>query len=354
MHLTKKEFGVVLLTTLVLFLIALIGLETGLAYFRPSPDERDPLLGWKLKENFRRQFTQQTLGGQDYPVSFATNGHGLRVSGNDEKAPIRIFVLGDSFTADPYASNDRMWYAKMTERLAERTHRPLNDFYVLAGGGGGWGTYQELLLSRQLSGTLKPSLFILEFCSNDFQNNSYEWESQGVVRGQYMRRPFARMDSETPTYAPGLLAALYRSFIGETRLFTRIDAVIGTMQFRRYGGYIRPLPADVAQKYERDSVALTRGLLAKLRAVYRDVPAIMLNCDGVETGPNRQWKILAREAGFVPISGPSDFLRSVSGERRRTVFHADGSHLSDEGNQLYGAVAGDEIAMLGLIPPATP
>lgn len=348
---TKKELGIASLISLVLFLAALIVLETGLAILRPGPVQRDALLGWRLKENFQREFSQATLGGKKYAASFATNALGLRVFGTNERAPVTILVLGDSFTADPYASNDRMWYARMAQILAARTHRPARDFYVMAGGAGGWGTYQNLLLSETLAPRIRPSLFVLQFCSNDFQNNSYEWESQGVVRSQYMRRPFASSTGDDARYVPGIAGAIYRSFIGESRLFNRIDGVIGGVQFQRYGGYIRPLPAAVTQRYERESVVLTRTLLTRLRAKYRGVPAVMVNCDGKETGINSHWKAIARDAGFIPLSRPSDFLRSLKPEQRNNVFNADGAHLSDEGNQLYGSIVGDEIVNLGLISP---
>ena len=343
---TKKELGIVFLLSVSLPLIAAIGLELGSAVLRPSPDQRDALLGWKLKKNYHREFTQRTLGGKTYLVSFRTNKNGLRYFGTNEKAPIKILVLGDSYTADPYASDDRMWYAKMTERIAAHTHRPLRDFYVLAGGTGGWGTYQELLLSERLSRIVKPNLFILQFCSNDFQNNSYEWETKTIVRGQYMRRPYASMDAQPPKYVPGIIAAIYRSFVGESRLFNRIDGVIGGIQFKLYGGYATPLPAALEEKYERDSIPITEMLLTKLRATYHDIPALMVNCDGNEIGPNKVWKTIAGNAGFIPLSGPSDYFRSLSPSERKDLLHADGSHLSDKGNQLYGTIAGDEIASL--------
>jgi hypothetical protein len=76
----------------------------------------------------------------------------------------------------------------------------------------------------------------------------------------------------------------------------------------------------------------------------------MVNCEGKETGLNSHWKAIARDAGFIPLGRPSDILRALKPEQRKAVFNADGSHLSDEGNQLYGAVAGGEIARLGLVP----
>lgn len=349
MNFTKKELRTILLRTAIFLLLALIGFEFAMDMFRPSPDERDALLGWRLKEDYHRTFAQRTLGGQQYLADFATNRDGFRVFGTDDKAPFRILVLGDSFTADPYGSNDKMWYGKMVERLAVHMHRPLRSFYVLAGGGGGWGTYQELLLSQRIARAARPNLFVLQFCSNDFQNNSYEWESESVTRAQWMRRPFWDPSTRKTMFAPGLLPAIFRSRLGEMRLFNRIDSVIAGIQFKKYGGYFKPLPPDVEAKYERDSIAVTRAQLVRLRQEYRGVPAVAVNCDGEEFGPNKQWKNLMRDAGFIPLAGPSDFLRSLTGPEREIILNSDGSHLSNDGNQRYGAIAGDEIALLGLL-----
>lgn len=344
---TRRELGISGVITLVLLVVAIAALEIALPILRPGPNQRDELLGWRLRSNFDRAYHKATLGGTPYLVRISTNSDGFRVFGTDEKAPIRILVLGDSVTVDPNASNDRMWYARMTQRIAERTNRPLRDFYVLAGGGGGWSTYQNLLLSQRLSHKLKPDLFVLEFSSNNFRNNLYEWERESVVRGQFMRRPFAEIDGEGPKYEPGLVAKFYRSILGESRLFGRIDGLIGTLQSRWYGSSSKPLPRGMQSRYERQSIALTKILLTRLRNQYRDIPAIMVNADE-SGGPNREWQRLARETGFIPIPGPSAFITSLTPEQRKTLISMDGMHPSDEGNQRYGMIAGDEIAALGL------
>ena len=59
----------------------------------------------------------------------------------NDHAPIRILVLGESFTAEPFASDDRMWHSKMAEQLSVLAERPLDDYHVIAGGAGGYGTY---------------------------------------------------------------------------------------------------------------------------------------------------------------------------------------------------------------------
>ena len=348
---TRKEIGISAVITLVLLCVALLALEIILPIVRPSPNQRDELLGWRLRSNFHRTYPMKTLGGRPYLARIDTNADGLRIFGTNEKAPIRILVLGDSVTVDPNASDDRMWYAKMVQRLAERTGRPLSDFYLLAGGGGGWSTYQNLLLSERLARKIKPDLFVLEFSSNNFQNNLYEWEREGIVRAQFMRRPYARLDGSGPKYEPGLLAKFYRSILGESRLFSRIDGVIGTLQTRSYGGHSKPLPPEVQRRYEHESIAITRDLLTRLRSQYRGIPAIMVNADGNETGPNKEWRRLAWETGFIPLGRPSEFLFSLTAEQRKNLISMDGSHPSDEGNQRYGAIVGDEIAALKLQLP---
>ena len=184
-------------------------------------------------------------------MSFRTNKIGLRYFGTNDKGSHKN---PGAWTPTPHGSLRirRSDVVRKNDRADRgRTHRPLRDFYVLAGGTGGWGTYQELLLSERLARTIKPNLFVLQFCSNDFQNNSYEWETKTIVRGQYMRRPYASLDAHGPKYVPGIIAAIYRSFIGKSRLFNRIDGVIGGIQFKLYGGYATPLPDALEEKYER-------------------------------------------------------------------------------------------------------
>ena len=48
----------------------------------------------------------------------------------------------------------------------------------------------QLALQKEIKDILNPDLIILQFCSNDFYNNSYEWESSGITRNQYVRRPY--------------------------------------------------------------------------------------------------------------------------------------------------------------------
>jgi len=197
-----------------------------------------------------------------------------------------------------------------------------------------------------------PTLFILQFFVNDFVNNHLEWESKSLVKHQYLRRPFASIRSDEPRHQSGVLAWLYRSRIGDSRILNRIDGLVQNAQSRWQGDPLESLPIALRERYEAESIAVTRRLLVKLRAYYSRIPAVMVNCVGEEVGPNRSWTTLARESGFVPIEAPSIALLEAKARGDQDIFHADGAHLSDDGNQLHGSVLTEELASLKTDPGA--
>ena len=145
----------ILITLGLLFIIEIFNL-----YGHLVMDALDPKFGWKLKENYTAQRTMHDFMGNSYEINFSTNSYGLRVYGSDS-SEIKALVLGDSFTGGEFASNDKMWYASFAQMLKEDTGI---EIQTLAGGASGWGTYQNLLLARDLSKSLKPDMFILQFC----------------------------------------------------------------------------------------------------------------------------------------------------------------------------------------------
>lgn len=333
----SRKYGYVQIITINLLVLIALLVCLDLALFLITPPkslhQADDLLGWRLAANLQLKTTQQTLSGQPYEVSYSTDGDGLRVFGKNVDAPIQILVLGDSFTAGAYASNDKMWFARLVEELAKYSGRSIDDFYVRAGGAGGYGTYQNVLLSKEYASKLKPTLFIHQFCSNDFDNNHYELEADSIYWGQYLLRPYASLNNDLATYHTGIYNQAIKLLDGRSRIFSRLAGHIQGLQYRLYGGSWGNLSAAQIKQYQAESVQLTNKLLKTLRQQWAGVPSVMVTCAEDENG---DWRTLAENAGFLPVGVSSDSLIRAKPVQNPDLYNSDGGHLSDKGNQLWG------------------
>ena len=333
-----------IVSSLVSLGILAAAVEVGYHFFKPTIYRNDRLLGWNLRADAHETIIQSDLEGGKYTVDFRTDGSALRIYGNNPAATHRILVLGDSFTGEPSASNDKMWFASMARRLASVSGTPGDDYYVWAGGAGGWGTYQNLLFAKTLSKKLHPTLLILQFCTNDYSNNHYAWESMGITRNQTMRRPYPdSANLEHPKYHEGVVGSAYRSILGESKVFNSLDALIQRIEFNFYGGYGKPIPPETEMRFQEEAVGLTRALLVALRQQFPDIPAAMISCDGDKAGLSGRWIGLAKDAGFVPLVAPAEFLGQAKAAGERKYFGQDGTHLSEKGNLAFGSVVADAL-----------
>lgn len=315
------------------FVIGLVIAETyGQLLRNPSPNNNDDILGWRSKSNFQYTYSQQDLSGEKYDAEWKTNELGLRTYDTSDESSTGILVLGDSFTMGQHASDSKMWFSVMADDIYKKTGKSI---FIWAGGGGGYGTYQNLLLADQVKDLINPDFFILQFCLNDFINNHIEWETKTILRAQFMRRPYYSAE-ERPVFYSHPLAFLYRSkLIGQSKVFNKIDSLISGIQYQYYGGYGKKLPDEMMRPYEEESISITRILLVKLRHVFTTLPAIMVNCSGSLEGANKYWIDLAKVAGYIPISGPSSAIQD-SERNGETVHHRDGQHLNEYGNYVFG------------------
>ena len=343
----RKVSFVTLATFFSMFFLLLLAELYGI-YTSQSVYQMDELYGWKLKEGVSVNLVQKSLDGSAYNVSFKTDSNGMRTFGS-QSAKIKILVLGDSFTADPFASNEKMWYSKAVENMALELKRPQSDFFVAATGGGGWGNYQNLLLADEIKKKkFVPDLFIFQFCGNDFENNVYEWERTGIARSQFMRRPYAKIyEGKLVTfYADHPFAPLYRSVFGQSKVFNQLDGILQGLQFKHYGGYGPQLQEDVLALYELRSLSLTSLILSELREKFNGIPSVMVNCTESGKGPNAKWAEVAESVGFMPLTKPSVFLSSTDRKENASMFHMDGGHWSEIGNQRYGEIVAKEVVSL--------
>jgi len=320
---------------------------------KPSQYQLDPELGWTLKPNFRRNLMQLSLDGKSYPVSFSTDENGLRTHGDLESAKTKILVLGDSHTAENYVSNGDMWYSVMADRLNATPGLLDKEYFVWAGGGGGWGSYQELLLLKRLLKQVRPDIFILQFCENDFVNNHKQWESISIVRSQKYRRPY--QDSMgMPSFSDDWNSMLWRNpILGASRTFNFFDILTQIGQSKYYGGFGPTLDKETQVRYSKESIAITQKIINQMRTELGSIPAFMVTCGSNEV--NNDWIAIAKKGGFTPLPQVFDVLHPyVRGDVHSMLekkpfhpegsfLHADAGHLNSRGNFEYGVAAADAL-----------
>jgi lysophospholipase L1-like esterase len=334
------------ITILLLGIFALA--ELYLHIYKPSLVEFDSELGWRLKSNFDRVYQQKTQMGKEYSAHFITNQYGFRAYGDSNEKSLKILVLGDSFTGDAFSSNEQAWFSVIAQKLEANKKQFPNSVTVWAGGSGGYGTLQELILAKRIKNVFNPDALILQFCSNDFGDNHLQWQSNTVLRQLYLRRPYMNIDGRIE-FSQDILAPLYRSFLFQnSRLINKFDSYVNFVEFMYFGGYQKYINPDLVKKYEVESLQITQLLLKELAYEFPRIPKIAVNCSAEEEGLNAQWQNLAKNAGFIPISQPAELIKKqlTKGE---DLIHADGGHWNPLGNQLFGETLYKELNNLGLI-----
>jgi hypothetical protein len=222
-----------------------------------------------------------------------------------------------------------------------------NSIRTLGGGGGGYGTLQELLLLKQLKQKISPDLFILQFCENDFMDNHLGVASHGILRTQIMRRPYYTADG-TIKYFDSPFAWLWKSPpTAESKIFNKLDQIIQLLQFDYYHDYFKPISSELAAGYDKEMLAVTSDLLKKIRAELPNIPVVMVNPCTSKDRLNGQWENLGTEAGFLTFSGPSDTIERNKANKK--LFVSDGGHLSPEGNALFGRAFGQALFDSGIV-----
>lgn len=331
---------------ILLGILAIVELLVNL--YNPSIYKLDPILGWTLKPHFQHSFKKRNIDGTAYDVDFLTNDMGLRVYGDPDRAQKKMFVVGDSYTMEPYASDEKMWWAVGAKKLGDLNRSP-GSVYAIAGGGGGWGTYQELLLVKNIINKIQPDIFVLQFCDNDFSNNSQNLEAYTITRSQKFRRPYMSASGNVG-FSNAWIAPLWRvPGIGQSRVLNFFDVAIQVIQSNYYKskfglGWGAPMDPELKEKLEAESLLITKNLLSEMRRAVGASSAFMVNCSNENKGLNRYWMELANEAGFIPLSTPSASIEHIRTYGGDMVSYIDGAHLNTRGNEIYGNAFAEELA----------
>ena len=304
-----------------------------------SPYRPDDQIGWIPKENFHRSFKQKDLDGNEYDVQFFTYTDGFRAYGDIDSNKVKILIVGDSFTGDPYTGNDDAYFSVMKNTLKSKFDKEIELFVI---GASGYGTLQEFLIVERFAERIKPDILILQFCSNDFGNNSIEVENNQIVKNQSYFRPY--LVNDNIVFIDNFMAKLYRFIYFHSRIFRRLDIIRQWILYKIYDGYGPEVSQEERDRLKKESIRITKTIMNKFNKIgLTDTKFITFNCATEDATATQIWKDLARDSGFLVLETPSRAFEAAE-EKKRTVRHADGGHLNILGNKITGEELAAQLA----------
>lgn len=307
-------------------------------YGRPPFDEKggtysvviDDKLGWKAKENYHFKKMSRSSERLPYKVEGKTDKWGFRSFGNliQPLRKCKVMIVGDSFTHALEVSDNQTYYSFLTKDL------PIEIF---AYGTIAYGNLQEFMIIDEYIDRLKPDILILQLCTNDFINNSYDLEYRSIINNQRLRRPYLSESGEiyyaTPAYMPEVrnwLAMHSRLF---SFVFRRIDLLQAKITgYKSIEGNIESLNGDLLEY--KHSVIITKMILQKIRERAKDINIYAFVVDHTEPFYT-DFRNICDSVGIIFIDGIAEAVKQ-SYKQGDFVFVQDEGHWSLKGHEVAG------------------
>jgi len=311
-----KKYSKIFVINIFILIIIFFLVEITISVFKPNYLILDNELGWKMKPNYKKDKTEKDLYGQTYNVKFEVDDKGIVNLGDQKNISLSILVLGDSFSLDPYVSKEKMWYGILQTELKKNFKKNIAINVI---GAGGYGNLQEYLLMKKLN--LKNNLVILQFCSNDFDNNILEIEKINGSINQYSRRPYLNSKNEI-YYDQSFFSKLLRTkYLGESRILNKI--------FFWYGNNKKH--NEISGELKNHSYHITKTILTQIRFLDPNKKFFIFNCEYSD----KRWEKLAKETNFIPIVENSINLQKAK-ENNLKIYYSDGGHYNELGHEIMG------------------
>ena len=309
--------------------------------------QMDEEVGWWPRPNLNYKKVLHSSEGRQYPAQYSSDENGIRYyprewkssesGGNAENLNShskKILIIGDSFTGDFHSSDSSAWYSYVDK---------YTDLDVWAFGIGGSGSTQQMLAFRRLQPIVKPDILLIQFCSNDPENdyfpNSYvsgiynqEWFRPYFVSGKFVKRNEFQV-------------SLYRQLYALSDLFKLIDRSILRIRSQYFPGSIKSLSSFQHQDAVRNwkkiySLYVSTALNSGIQEVWS------VSCSGYPTEEINKtqeiWKTYSEQIGVKTFSSFSDSV-SLASEEGVDTKSADGAHWNDIGNKIAGQALANEI-----------
>jgi lysophospholipase L1-like esterase len=290
----------------------------------------DEELGWLPTANYA--FSGELVDGEGnpYDVHIQTDSAGYRLFGDPlTTRRKKVLFIGDSFTQAMHVSDDKTYPALLAEAL---------DIEVFSFGVEGYGTLQEYMLLERIIDDVNPDVVVLQFCPNDFINNSYDLELRAIENNNRLRRPYFTEDGityRTPSSHQAIreFAANYSKFL--YWILSRIDMLRASPAAAASAESSETLieKEGMAYPYFQRAVHVTELLLKKIRMRVPDAVPVYLFSTHHGEPYYEQIERIADSAGVIFIDGPPQAVTAAQRQGIPTLA-ADKGHWSNGGHQI--------------------
>ena len=290
----------------------------------------DANLGWRSRANYIHVGEYIDANGNPYPVEFSTDQNGFRTFGSLDTAKQKVLIVGDSFTHAVEVSNKATYHSVLAGS---------GKFEVFAYGTRGYGTLQELLILQEWAGVIDPDTVILQFCPNDFINNSLALESQSYENRNNMQRPYLGPDHSVHHATPNGLSPVRVFALKHSRLLhfiiSRIDQRISSS--KRHRTVERRIEETWGTHSEYMRAVQVTGHLFRQLADATSGAHVLAFTVSTQEPYYRDFKRLLSECGIREIPGVANAL-SHAHSQGLIVHCADGAHWSEQGHRIAASV----------------
>ena len=295
----------------------------------------DEELGWILNDNVTIKINALTKKNQKYEINFSTSKvKGFREYDDRQEYKKNILVLGDSYTAGPFASNDQMYYSYIKEELEKEGF----FFNWFVAGGGGYGTLQQYLLLKKYFNKINPDIIIHQFCENDFENNSQQIEKNSILYNQYYFRPY--LLNNKIVYDNSYKGKIYKFFYQKSYLFKRIDKILTNYKYKNNNGYF---DKKIYEKNSEKSKEITSNIFKLIKdLVGKKVIYTSINCSAKDKKKFNAWIDILNQHKIINLSKSNLIIEDIA-KKGEDIFFSDGAHLNENGNKIFGSYAGTEL-----------
>ena len=295
----------------------------------------DKKLGWILNNNIKIEIEGSSKQNQKYKINFSTSKiKGFREYDEKQEYKKNILIVGDSYTAGPFASNDQMYYSYIKKELEKEGF--FFNWYVA--GGGGYGTLQQYLIIKKYFNEINPDIIIHQFCENDFENNSKKIEKNSILYNQYYFRPYLLNDKIV--YDESFKGKIYKFFYRNSYLFKRIDKILTNHRYKKNNSYFNK------KIYETDFEE-SKKITSKIFGLIKDtignkVFYASINCRSKDKKKFFAWEKILNENEIISLSNSSLIIED-NAKKGQDIFFSDGAHLNKNGNEIFGKNIGIEL-----------